>query len=63
MPVLDATHRKAVGSVIAVHVCIRTVEVQVASVGIRHRGRPVVSVAANIVERTIAVIPVTTCLL
>ena len=34
MPVLDATHRKAVCPVIAIHVGIRAVEVQVPGVSI-----------------------------
>jgi len=61
MPVLDATHREAVGPVIAVHVRIRAVEVQVASVGTGYRRTPVVAVAADIVERPIVVIPVAAC--
>lgn len=60
MPVLDAPHREAVCPVIAVHVRARAVEVQVASVGTRHRRTPVVAVAADIVERPTAVIPVAT---
>lgn len=61
MPVLDATDRKAVGPVIAVHIRIRAVEVQVASVGTGYRRTPVVAVRADIVERPIAVIPVAAC--
>ena len=61
MPVLDATHREAVGPVIAVHVRIRAVEVQVASVGTGYRRTPVVAVRTYIVERPIAVIPVAAC--
>ncbi len=50
MPVLEATHRVSVRPVVAVHIGIRTVEVQVASVGIGNRRRPVVAVRTDIVK-------------
>ena len=61
MPVLDAADRKAARPETAVHEGTRAVEAQVAGVGTRNRGRPVVAVRADIVERPIAVIPVAAC--
>jgi len=61
LPVLDAAHRKAVCPVVVVHIRIAAVEVQVVGVRAIHRRTPVVAVAADIVERTIAVIAVAAC--
>ncbi len=63
MPVLDAANREAVCPVIAVHIRIRAVEVQVSGVRSGHRTTPVVAVRTHIVERPIAVIPVAACCL
>ncbi|MDA3894336.1 MAG: hypothetical protein PF517_21960 [Salinivirgaceae bacterium] len=56
--ILNAANRKAVCSVVAVHIGIATVEVQVARVGAIYSTRPIVAVGTNIVERTIAVVAV-----
>jgi len=57
--ILNATYREAVCPVVAVHVGIATVEVQVPTVGsIVLRTAPIVAVATHIVERTIAVVAV-----
>lgn len=56
----DGTHREAVGAIVVVPVEVRTVEIQITSVGIAvGRGRPAVAVGANIVDRrTTAVVAV-----
>ncbi len=51
----DATHTHPVCTVVAVHVGIATVEVQVSGIGATNRGTPHVAVAAHIVERAIVV--------
>lgn len=56
--ILKATDRKAVCAVVAVHVGIAAVEVQVSGVGTIYRTRPVVAVATHIVECAIAVVAV-----
>jgi hypothetical protein len=56
--ILKAPHREPVRAVVAVHVGIATVEVQVLSVRSIHSTRPIVAVGAYIVERTIAVVAV-----
>jgi len=59
LQVLDAAHRKAVGAVIRVRrVHAPGIEVQIVGIGTGGRRRPVVAVAAPIVERPIGAIAV-----
>jgi len=61
IPVLDTTNRKTVRPIIAIHVRIAAVEVQVVGVSAINRRTPVVTVATNIVERRIVVVAVAAC--
>lgn len=56
--ILKATGTKAVRTVIVVHVSVAAVEVQVAGVAAIDRTRPVVAVAACVVDRAIVVVAV-----
>ena len=56
--ILKTADREAVCTVVAIHVGIAAVEVQVSGVGTIYRTRPVVAVATHSVERTIAVVAV-----
>jgi hypothetical protein len=50
-----ATNRKAVRTVVGVHVGIAAIEVQVLRIGATNRTTPIVAVGTDIVERTIVV--------
>jgi hypothetical protein len=56
---LNAKYRKAVCSVVTVHVGITAIEVEVTCVSTTYRTKPIVTVATNIVEPTITVVAVT----
>jgi len=56
--ILGTTNRKTVCPIVAVHVGIAGVEVQVAGIRPINRTTPIVAVATNIVERTIGSIAV-----
>ena len=55
---LEAAYAEAVGPVVAVHVGITAVEVQVAGISTANSRTPIVAVRAGIVERAIAVVAV-----
>ena len=56
--IFETTHRKAVRTVVVVHVRITPVEVQVLCVRTRDRRPPIVAVRAFVVDRTIGVVTV-----